>query len=310
MREPVTVIMGAYNSAGYVAAALASVREQTFADFEAVVIDAGSTDTTAEVVACCAAEDPRIRLIRSPRRLTAPQARNAALAEVRTDLVATLDADDMMLPHRLEDQVEVMRLHPETVALGGGLRIVDSDGLPPPSPAQALGDRPLTPRTIEYAMPMTCPFLASAGMYQTEALREVGGFTESSPWADDYAAIWRLSRLGPLRQLPQAVAEYRRHQTSLSARRQHSQQLEVALLRRDIATVLMGRPPKLSSVLAWTMTAESPRSDIVSKAQDELVELHETYVGTHDLDNADLEWIMKLHGSRMARLSAALNEAV
>lgn len=301
--------MGAYNAGRYIAAALASVREQTLADFEAVVIDAGSTDTTAEVVACCAAQDPRIRLIRSPRRLTAPQARNAALAKVRTEFVATLDADDMMLPRRLEDQVGAMRLRPETVALGGGLRIVDSEGLPPSTAEPATWSPPLTPGCIEYVMPVLCPFLASAGMYRTEALRKVGGFDESSPWADDYAAIWRLSRVGPLRQLPQAVVEYRRHQTSLSARRQHSQRLEVALLRREIATALMGRPPKLSSVLAWTMTAESPRSDIVAKAQEELVELHEAYVGTHDLDNAELEWISKFHESRMARLSRALDES-
>ena len=299
----VTVIMAAYNAQAYVAAALASVREQTFTDHAVVVVDAGSSDTTAEVVAQCRARDERIHLVRSPRRLSAPQARNAALAEVTTELVATLDADDIMLPNRLQQQVALMHEHPESVAVGGWLQDIDADGLPLPASPRRTWLPPQTPSTIAYAMPFMCPFLASAGMYQTDALREIDGFDEDSPWADDYATIWHLSRLGPLRQLPLEVGQYRRHRASVTARKWNSQRLEVVLLRRSIAADVLGRPPALSSVLAWTETIQDPRPAILQQALNDLVEMHTAYLAGVELARQDRAWVDAFHASRVERLA-------
>lgn len=320
MPRDVTVIMGAYNVESFVAAALASIREQTHEDLAVVVVDAGSTDATAEVVAHCAGQDGRIHLTRATQRLLAPQARNAALAEVQTEFVATLDADDLMLPDRVADQLSTLRAHPDTVAVGGLLREVDPHGLPlrsmptqddrtnaksapvgTPSP-EALA---ASPTTIQYAMPFRCPFLASAGMYRTDALRRIGGFDDFSPWADDYTTIWRLSQVGAVRRLPKYVGEYRRHRGSITARRRHSQGLEVALLRQKIAAATMGRPPSIASVLAWTTPLDAVPPDTIALARDELVELHEAFLADHAVDGDDEVWIRQFHLARLARFTVS-----
>lgn len=297
----VTVVMGAYNVELYVAAALASIRDQTFTDFTVLVVDAGSTDATAEVVSQCAADDARIRLISSPHRLTIPEARNAALAEVATELVATLDADDLMLPGRLAAQLRALRAHAATVAIGGHLRRIDSDGLPLPGIDPP---RPATPAAIEYALPFFCPFLASAGMYRMDALRAIGGFDESSPFADDYPTIWALSQLGEVRQLPTNVGEYRRHSQSTSSRRRHSQQLEVTLLRRRIAAAIMSRPPSLASVRAWTTRVGDTHLVDLATARAELVEFHESFMASRTVPSEDEEWIGPFYERHLARLTS------
>lgn len=311
-----TVIIGAYNAQAYVAATLASVREQSHDDFTVVVVDAGSTDATAEVVALCAADDRRIRLVRSPRHLSAPEARNAALAEVQTEFVATLDADDLMLPHRLAHQLNAFDTHPETLAFGGMLRVVDDHGLPlradgpvPTDPFRdpsSVGLSPsVSPVTIAYTMPFFSPFLASAGMYRTAALRRLGGFDEASPWADDYTTIWRLSQLGEVRKLPRFVGEYRRHRESVSRRRSYSQRMEVALLRQRIAAAIMGRAPNVTSVLAWTTPLDQADPKAIAKARDELTEFHEAFVARHAINSEDAGWIWKFHQARLALLAAS-----
>jgi len=105
----VTVVMPAYNSSPYVAAALASVQQQTFTDWETIVVDDCSTDDTRDVVAAIAAEDSRIRLHPLSHNHGAPAApRNRAVAIARGRFVALLDADDIWHPQKLQLQLAAL----------------------------------------------------------------------------------------------------------------------------------------------------------------------------------------------------------
>ena len=106
----VSVLVPAYNAAATLAATLDSVRQQTFTDWELVVVDDGSTDTTAEVARAC--QDPRIRLIRQTNTGLAG-ARNQGFAQARGEFFAILDADDLARPDRLAMQVAFMEDHPQ-----------------------------------------------------------------------------------------------------------------------------------------------------------------------------------------------------
>src|SRR5437764_13661053 len=101
----VSVIIPAYNAAKTVGRAVDSVLAQTFADFELIVIDDGSTDSTAEVVQ--SRRDQRIRCITVANGGVA-SARNRGLDLASGDLVAFLDADDAWLPTKLERQSNLM----------------------------------------------------------------------------------------------------------------------------------------------------------------------------------------------------------
>ncbi len=98
----VSVLIAAYDVAGCIPRALASVQAQTCRDWEAIVVDDGSSDGTSAIVAALARDDPRIRLLRHERNVGPSGARNTALDAARGDWVAVLDADDSWRADRLE----------------------------------------------------------------------------------------------------------------------------------------------------------------------------------------------------------------
>ena len=108
----VTVLLVVYNGAAYLDECLESIVRQTFADFELLVIDDGSTDDSRNVVR--EFQDERIRLILNNHDYIASL--NLGLRESQGEYIARMDADDIMYPHRLEKQVAILDSHPEVVA--------------------------------------------------------------------------------------------------------------------------------------------------------------------------------------------------
>ena len=112
----VSVIIPAYNAEKYLAECLESVGSQTERNLEIIVVDDGSTDGTAAIVAGFAEADPRLRLIRQPNSGPGP-ARNTAIAAARGRYLAFVDADDLLLPHALEHMLAAARRHDATMVI-------------------------------------------------------------------------------------------------------------------------------------------------------------------------------------------------
>lgn len=98
----VSVVIPCHNAAAFLSEALQSVARQTFANFECIIIDDGSTDDSASLAKSFIASDPRFKLIEMPENRGAAAARNAGLAEACGRWIALLDADDLFLSDRLE----------------------------------------------------------------------------------------------------------------------------------------------------------------------------------------------------------------
>jgi len=105
-RKPlVSVVMAAYNAAEYIAESILSVQNQTIPDWELIVIDDCSADTTVQIVAGLAQEDSRIRLYQSERNMGVAKSRNQGLERCRGAYIAFLDSDDIWHPEKLEMQI-------------------------------------------------------------------------------------------------------------------------------------------------------------------------------------------------------------
>ncbi|MFT3732912.1 MAG: glycosyltransferase family A protein [Hyphomicrobium sp.] len=104
-----SVIIPAYNSEAFIADAIASVRAQTVGPSEIIVVDDGSTDRTADIVAHMGAD---IRLIRQANKGSG-EATNSALRAVTTGMIAGLDSDDVWLPHKMETQLREFQSNPD-----------------------------------------------------------------------------------------------------------------------------------------------------------------------------------------------------
>jgi glycosyltransferase involved in cell wall biosynthesis len=109
---PYSVIIPAYNAEAFIADAIASVRAQTIGPSEIIVVDDGSTDRTAAVIA---ALGPGIRLIHQENKGSG-EATNTALRAVTTGMIAGLDSDDVWLPHKMEMQLREFQSDPDIAA--------------------------------------------------------------------------------------------------------------------------------------------------------------------------------------------------
>lgn len=118
----VTVLMTYYNKGRFVEEAVRSVLDSTFSDFELLVVDDASTDNGLDRIR--ALSDPRIRILESAVNMGRPAAANRGIEAARGEYIAVLDADDRMLPHRLERQVAFMDAHQEIGISGSALRTI------------------------------------------------------------------------------------------------------------------------------------------------------------------------------------------
>ncbi|MBE9475318.1 MAG: glycosyltransferase family 2 protein, partial [Chloroflexi bacterium] len=125
MMPEISVLIPCYNYGHYLEYALESVTSQSYQNWEAIVIDDGSTDDTPQVTTQF--DDPRIRYIYQDNRgLSA--ARNTGLRSAQADLIALLDADDIWQAEYLAKMVTKLKMHPDAVAAYCGYQYIDQDG--------------------------------------------------------------------------------------------------------------------------------------------------------------------------------------
>lgn len=120
----ISIVVPLYNKAAYIRQTLDSVLAQTYADFEVIVVDDGSTDNSREIVATCA--DPRVRLV-SQSNAGVAAARNRGIALAAGEWVGFLDADDWLHPQYLAQMAQMIEDHPRAEAVAANFRAVDAD---------------------------------------------------------------------------------------------------------------------------------------------------------------------------------------
>ena len=265
----VTVLLAARDAEKHVDDAIVSVLKQTLADFELLVVDDGSVDSTPAIVATQARRDTRVRVIRNDEPLGLANALNRGLDESRGRYVARLDADDVAFPRRLESQVAALVSRPGIAVLGTSV-IELRRGRPGPTHLMPVG-----PDAVRWATLFSSPFfhpsvLLDRDVLTRHALRYDARFLES----EDYDLWARILGVADGDNLPQPLLLYRRHSGQASERRgdlQRSFQRDVAL--RMIRTVAPGLPAEAAD-LAWRLGAGiSIPTARVDEAADALEEL-------------------------------------
>jgi glycosyltransferase involved in cell wall biosynthesis len=205
--------MAVYNCQRYVSAAVESILSQTFHDFEFIVIDDGSADDSKAILEKFAAQDARIRLVRRPNKgLT--KSLNEAIALANGELLARMDADDISLPTRFEEQIEYLRAHPECVCVGSRVSTID----PYDSPVTAVTDHKLTHDEIEADLlkGIGWSIVHPSAMMRTDAVRAAGGYREQFITSQDLDLWLRLAERGKLANLPEPLVHYRQHFQSVN----------------------------------------------------------------------------------------------
>src|SRR5829696_17619 len=203
----VSVVIPCYNQAHFLGEAIESVLDQSYPNFEIIVVDDGSPDDTSEV----AGRYPEVSLVRQENRGLSG-ARNAGLARSEGEYVVFLDADDRLLPEALETHLEHLEAHPECAFASGPCRRIAADGSPLPTPLQRHieGDHYLVLLHRCYIWP------PAVVMFRRAILETVGGFDTSLCPAEDHEMYLRIARRFPVCRHEKVVAEYRQHGTKAS----------------------------------------------------------------------------------------------
>jgi glycosyltransferase involved in cell wall biosynthesis len=198
-RQPeVSIIIPAYNRRELLARALRSVLGQTYREWEAIVVDDGSTDGTGSAVGEFG--EGRLRILRHPERRGPAAARNTAIAASRGRIIAFLDSDDEWLPAKLEKQVQAFREAPPDVGVvyTGTLRHFKGKTyvIPSASAGRKEGDVFATILRGSYLVP------TPAAAVKKECLDAVGFFDESLPALEEWDLWIRLAKVCRFRYVP------------------------------------------------------------------------------------------------------------
>ena len=217
----VSVVMAVHNGGAYLGRAVQSILEQTFGDFEFVIVNDGSTDTTADVLQHAQAADGRVRVLQQDKAGLVASL-NRGCGEARGAYIARMDADDIAFPTRLSRQVEFLDRHPAVAVVGSAVVRIDAAGREI--------TRNVCPTThaeiVEALQQYTC-FTHPTVMVRAAALAAVGGYRPAYRAAEDYDLWLRLSERYELANLPDPLLYYRVYPDQVSVRQLDQQVLSV-----------------------------------------------------------------------------------
>ena len=231
----VSIVMAVYNGGPFLAQSVQSVLDQTYRDFEFVIIDDGSIDNTWAVLSTFAKGEPRIVLIRNQPNIGVVRSLNIGLNQSKGEVIVRQDADDISHPDRIQKQLAFLDSHPEYGLVGAVPKPVGLDG----SPLDLAGWDATDNEEIQVKLPDYMCLCGPSIAFRRSCLEEAGFyFSEGLDASEDYDLCLRLAEVTKLASLEGSLYLYRQHPESASSRRAHQQMvnkaiaLERALLRR------------------------------------------------------------------------------
>ncbi len=207
----ISIVMACHNGERWLAEAIESVLLQTFQDWELIVVDDGSSDSSGEIIAKFASREQRIVPITKPHTGLADSL-NWGISRAHGDWVARLDADDLCEPRRLEVQLSAVNGDPDVVFLGSAQIQVDQDG-------REVGryQYPKEHHLLLHGMLSSGRFPPhSSALIRLKSFQQCGGYRTRFHRAQDLDLWLRLSEVGKLKAVPDFLVKHRLHKNQLS----------------------------------------------------------------------------------------------
>ena len=233
----VSVAMSVYNNAPFLPQAIESILGQTFADFEFLIVDDGSTDGSGAIIDGYAARDGRVRPIHQANAGLVVSL-NRLLREARAPLVARMDGDDVSLPLRFERQVAFLDAHPDHGVVGTWSPTIDEAG----HRLEHVENHPATNAEFLAKLGDGPPLCHPSVMMRRDLVLEAGGYRAAFRHCEDYDLWLRLSERTKICSVPEELLLYRYSATQVSTRHVLEQQTGAAVAWAAHEERLAGRP--------------------------------------------------------------------
>ena len=224
----VSVLMSVYNGDRYLNEAVESILSQTYEDFEFIIINDGSTDQTKEILSSFSEIDHRIRVFHQENHGLIFSL-NKGLELARGKYVARMDADDISLPRRLEEQINYLRANPDVGVLGTQMEIINENG-------KKIGKYqvPCSHNLIIWQVLFGRPFAHPSVMFKKSIIEQVGGYSKKYTHAEDLELWSRLVGKTQFRNLSESLCKYRALSNSISVKYEDIQSQNAILARYNL----------------------------------------------------------------------------
>jgi len=233
----ITVLMTVYNGEQYLKQTVSSILKQTYLDFEFLIIDDTSTDSSMDILNFF--QDSRIRIVCNEQNMGQTRSLNKGLQLAKGKYIARMDADDLAYPHWLENQITFIENNPEYVVVSANAVIINSKGdtvkiLNSPQPFEEVVLKSL----------IACQINHVGSLYQKNIILEHGGYDESFTIAEDYDLWSKLIRAGKKLTRTSAVSiaiRFHDQSTSIIEKGNKTDLIEISRIMRDNIRYLTGK---------------------------------------------------------------------
>ncbi len=248
MNSPkVSIVIPAYNVEAYILDTLRSVIDQTFLDFEVLVVNDGSTDRTSEVITQFIQQDSRFKILHKPNGGLS-SARNFGIRHAEGKYIALLDGDDLYLPNKLATHIEVLDRNPSVGVVYSASQAIRENGDPT---WMTLSGKPLYTNILKSLLCKNFVGHGSNGIFRKEIISEIGDFDESLKCVEDLdfwlrvaGTKWRFHRV------PSVQCCYRVRAAGLSFNLDRMQETQYQVMQSAYQ-----RHPELSTTIEPTANA-------------------------------------------------------
>lgn len=223
----VSVVMPAYNAEKFIDQAILSILDQTYKNFEFIIIDDGSKDSTLEVIKKY--KDSRIVLLRNQNNVGVIRSLNKGIARARGKYIVRMDADDWSYPERIEKQITLMQKYPNLVVSGSNIEICDENLIVKFVRKYNQSDSKIRSRMFRYS-----PFAHPATIWRARDLKEEKYDTKALN-VEDYELYFRIGKRGRFENIELPLLRLRMHDMSISHTMNNRQSAFTIQIRWDAA---------------------------------------------------------------------------
>jgi glycosyltransferase involved in cell wall biosynthesis len=210
-KPKISVVMPVYNGEKYLSTAIDSILNQTFPDFEFIIINDASTDTTSDIIRKYQKKDKRIISINNEKNLGIGGTLNKGFTYAKTQYVARMDADDISEPERLEKQYKLISSNKKLGVVGGYILIINEQNDPLLLRKYLANSNDLKNHIFRYS-----PFAHPATMIRLSVFNEFGGYDPSKSPSEDLDLWIKIGTKYEFGNVPRVILNYRIYEASAS----------------------------------------------------------------------------------------------
>jgi glycosyltransferase involved in cell wall biosynthesis len=211
-KPKISVTMPVYNAGKFLVAAIESILNQTYSNFELVIVDDASTDNSWEILSEYARRNKKIKLLRNIKHCGIPKTIKKAISQSKANFIARMDADDITPLNRFEKQIKYLIKHPNTIVLGGQVDLINENGI-------FIAHKQFPKKHGEIIdMAFTAMPLQQGTMMVNKKLlpKNFVWYKNNLETSEDLDFLFRASKYGRLANLGDVCLYYRQHGQSLT----------------------------------------------------------------------------------------------